>query len=113
MNSKHQPQRAAMAVGVLLALGQPSTVLAQTTDEPPTSNVVSELPTVIVTESSPASSTATLSRLPLMPREIPQFTNIISRELLDQQNIHTMEDAMRQAPGVVVQQIRDQSLSAS
>jgi len=103
MNIKHQPLRAAMVLGVLLVLGPLSTARAQTVDEAPAASAVSELPRVVVSESSPESSATTLSKLPLTPREIPQSVNIISRELMDQQNIRTMEEAMLQTPGVVVQ----------
>jgi len=106
MHIRNYSFRTTLCLGMLMAINPLSKVTAQTvveSNDAPASAAVSELPAILVTESAAESLGTTLSKLPLTPREIPQSVNVISREVLNQQNVRTMEDAMMQTPGVVVQ----------
>jgi len=106
MNIQNYSFRTTLCLGMLMVINPLFKVAAQTiaeSNDAPASATIAELPTILVNESAAELSGTTLSKLPLTLREIPQSVNFISREVLDQQNVHTMEDAMMQTPGVVVQ----------
>lgn len=69
------------------------------------------LPTVSVNgRSTPAAdagsyatrSTGAGTRMPLSPRETPQSLSVINRQQMDEQNLDTLNEVMRQTPGIVV-----------
>ncbi|WP_431262121.1 TonB-dependent siderophore receptor [Roseateles chitinivorans] len=71
----------------------------------------SALPTVSVsgrsaptegTGSYTARSTGAGTRMPLSPRETPQSLTVIGRQQMDEQNLDTLNEVMRQTPGIVV-----------
>jgi len=105
MNTRHRPWPPAACLGLLLAAAVPPAGAAQPVPAAAASpEPVAELPAVTVTGTTDASApAATVTRLPLAPREIPQSVTAIGREQLDQQAAATLDDAMQQAPGVVVQ----------
>ncbi|KAA0588943.1 outer membrane receptor for ferric coprogen and ferric-rhodotorulic acid [Azospirillum lipoferum] len=45
------------------------------------------------------------SKLPLAPREVPQTVTTVPRERIEEQKLITLEDAMKQTPGVTVEPI--------
>ncbi|PWC35918.1 TonB-dependent siderophore receptor [Azospirillum sp. TSO35-2] len=45
------------------------------------------------------------SKLPLAPREVPQTVTTVPRERIEEQKLITLEDALRQTPGVTVEPI--------
>lgn len=45
----------------------------------------------------------TATRLPLSMRETPQAVTVVTRQRMDDQNMVTLEDALKQTPGVTVQ----------
>ncbi|WP_353980199.1 TonB-dependent siderophore receptor [Salinicola endophyticus] len=65
-----------------------------------------KLQDVVVEGARPAGSEApgvtTLARMPLSPRELPQSASVIDRERLDEQNLSSLEETMKQATGVTV-----------
>lgn len=71
----------------------------------------SALPTVSVSGRSAPSegtgsytvrSTGAGTRMPLSPRETPQSLTVIGRQQMDEQNLDTLNEVMRQTPGIVV-----------
>lgn len=104
MKIKDWPRYSAACLGAFIIISPFSRTIAQPADQGnATSTAVSLLPAITVTESSDIPSATTLSKMSLTQREIPQSVNVISRELMDQQNTSTLEESMQQAPGVVVQ----------
>ncbi|UXH76219.1 TonB-dependent siderophore receptor [Roseateles amylovorans] len=47
-------------------------------------------------------STGAGTRMPLSPRETPQSLSVIGRQQMDEQNLDTLNEVMRQTPGIVV-----------
>jgi catecholate siderophore receptor len=91
--------QAAMMAG--LAMTFPGVALAQTT-APVTTGTVT-LPTVDVQGAAPANTLqrqAPVSRLPGTVQDTPQVINVIPREVLEQQNVTTLEQALRNVPGI-------------
>lgn len=69
------------------------------------------LPTVSVSGRSATSegtgsytvrSTGAGTRMPLSPRETPQSLTVVGRQQMDEQNLDTLNEVMRQTPGIVV-----------
>lgn len=94
------------------ALLLPAVALAQTAVQngmQSTGNASSEtmtLPTIDVSadrqrDANPPTTVG--SKLPLAPREVPQTVTTVPRERIEEQKLITLDDAMRQTPGVVVE----------
>jgi catecholate siderophore receptor len=84
------------------ALGLPTAVLAQTAAPTAMPETVI-LPTIDVQGTAPANTLqrqAPVGRLPGMIQDTPQVINVIPRELLEQQNVTTLEQALRNVPGI-------------
>lgn len=95
---KPSPSHAAWMAG--LAMGLPGAALAQGAAAPEGSLV---LPTVDVQGSAPANTlqrSAPVGRLPGSVQDTPQVINVIPREVLEQQNVTTLEQALRNVPGI-------------
>ena len=56
-----------------------------------------------VNDANPA--TAVGSKLPLAPRETPQTVTSVTRQRIEEQKLLTLDDALRQTPGVTVEPI--------
>ncbi|MFC4168668.1 TonB-dependent receptor [Teichococcus aestuarii] len=83
-----------------LAMGLPGAALAQGAAAPEGGLV---LPTVDVQGTAPANTlqrAAPVSRLPGSVQDTPQVINVIPREVLEQQNVTTLEQALRNVPGI-------------
>ncbi|TBV10747.1 TonB-dependent siderophore receptor [Stutzerimonas kirkiae] len=95
----------ALGLGVLFGLSAP---LLANEDNPEATST--ELKTITVWGQAPtedtdayvAKKTTIASKLPLAPKEIPQSVSVITRQRIEDQNLNTLEDALRQAPGVTV-----------
>ena len=48
-------------------------------------------------------SVATVGKMPLALREIPQSVSVTTRERIDQQNLFSLDEVMQQSAGVTVQ----------
>jgi catecholate siderophore receptor len=93
--------RAAMMAGVAMTL--PGGASAQGTGTTPAGAVV--LPTIDVQGAAPANTLqrgTSISRLPGSVQDTPQTINVIPREVLEQQNVTTLEEALRNVPGITV-----------
>lgn len=95
------------APGAVLALAAPGTARATDsgTADPAT---VMTLPAVAVEGAAPtaADTPTTLgAKLPLPPREVPQTVSAVSRQRIEEQKLTTVDDALRQTPGVTVEPI--------
>lgn len=117
MKNTRNPGRTGLVAGTsAIALGigllAPWHALAQTTSESTdeTGVVVLDEVTVIVgagaTEDSNSysTSTASIARGADSLREVPQTVTVMTHQTLQDQNLTTMSDAMRKAPGIVVTQ---------
>jgi catecholate siderophore receptor len=63
------------------------------------------LPTIDVQGMAPANTlrrAAPVNRLPGTVQDTPQTINVIPREVLEQQNVTTLEDALRNVPGITL-----------
>ena len=105
-----------LSVSLVLALAAPATVWAQSADAPPTTAAAqdsSALPSVSVraarvrdasTEGSGyAARSATVGKEARALRELPNSVTVVTRKELDDRNIHTIEDALKNVTGVTVQ----------
>lgn len=61
------------------------------------------LPAVTVSGEGVAESAATLGKLPLTLREIPQSVTVIGQERMREQNLQSLDDVMQHATGITVQ----------
>jgi len=61
------------------------------------------LPAVTVSGEGVAPRTATLGRMPLAVREIPQSVSVIGQERLREQNLRSLDEVMQHATGITVQ----------
>ncbi len=87
------------------ALLLPAIALAQ--DAAKTDGTIA-LPTIDVSgergrDANPATTIG--SKLPVAPREVPQTVTTVPRERIEEQKLLTLEDALRQTPGVTVELI--------
>jgi catecholate siderophore receptor len=83
-----------------LALGLPGAALAQGSAAP---GGATPLPAVDVQGSAPANTLqrqAPVGRLPGTVQDTPQTINVVPREILEQQNVTTLEQALRNVPGI-------------
>lgn len=97
--SKGSASQAALMAGI--AIGLPGAALAQGSQEAAGDTVA--LPPVDVRAAAPANALqrpAPVSRLPGSVQDTPQTINTISREVLEQQNVTTLEQALRNVPGI-------------
>lgn len=103
---------AALLVPALLPALLPANVLAQSAGQPAGTGAAATdsltLPTISVgaerqRDANPPTSVG--SKLPLAPREVPQTIIAVPRERIEEQKLITLEDAMRQTPGVTVEPI--------
>lgn len=91
------------------ALLLPSVVMAQTTGTTDATKTESlSLPTISVggerqRDANPPTTVG--SKLPLAPREVPQTITTVPRERIEEQKLVTLDDALRQTPGVTVEPI--------
>lgn len=93
--------QAAMMAGAAMAV--PGGAMAQGTAATATAPLV--LPTVEVQADAPANTlrrAAPVNRLPGTVQDTPQTITVIPREVLEQQNVTTLEEALRNVPGVTV-----------
>ncbi|MFC7551564.1 TonB-dependent receptor plug domain-containing protein [Pseudoroseomonas wenyumeiae] len=91
--------QAAMMAGVAMAL--PGTAEAQAVA--PEGTIV--LPNIDVQANSPANTLkrgTSVNRLPGTVQDTPQTINVVPREVLEQQNVTTLEEALRNVPGITV-----------
>lgn len=61
------------------------------------------LPAVTVSGEGVAQDTATLGKLPLTLREIPQSVTVIGQERMREQNLQSLDEVMQHATGITVQ----------
>lgn len=97
--SKNTASHAALMAGI--AMGLPGAALAQ--DGSTASGEALTLPTVDVQGTAPANTlrrAAPVGRLPGSVQDTPQTINVIPREVLEQQNVTTLEQALRNVPGI-------------
>ncbi|SDH66216.1 outer-membrane receptor for ferric coprogen and ferric-rhodotorulic acid [Pseudomonas flavescens] len=95
-------------IGFGLLAGLSGPLLAQSLEDEDTAPT--SLPTLTVwgqgqsedTDAYAAQRTTVASKLPVAPREIPQSVSVITRQRIEDQNLNTLEDALRQTPGVTV-----------
>lgn len=96
--TRHAP----LCLGLLLALSPLAMAVADARKDGET-----ELPDMVIsgegTSASQPPGVTTLGKMPLKPREIPQSASVIDRERLEQQNLFSLDEAMQQATGVIVQ----------
>ncbi len=93
--------QAAMMAGIAMTF--PTAASAQTTGATSGESIV--LPTVDVQAQAPANTlrrAAPVNRMPGTVQDTPQTINVIPREVLEQQNVTTLEEALRNVPGVTV-----------
>lgn len=91
--------QAAMMAGVAMAL--PGTAEAQTAA--PEGTIV--LPNIDVQANAPANTLKrgnAINRLPGTVQDTPQTINVVPREVLEQQNVTTLEEALRNVPGITM-----------
>ncbi|MDJ0389351.1 TonB-dependent siderophore receptor [Roseomonas sp. E05] len=87
-----------------LALGFPGAALAQGSNAPQAGDALL-LPPVDVEATQPPNTlqrAAPVNRLPGSVQETPQTINVIPREVLEQQNVTTLEQALRNVPGITM-----------
>lgn len=87
-----------------LAIGLPGAALAQGTNAPALGEALL-LPPVDVQAAQPANTlqrAAPVGRLPGSVQDTPQTINVIPREVLEQQNVTTLEQALRNVPGITM-----------
>ncbi len=88
----------------LIALSLPVAALAQTASTPDALTLPAiDVNAKPVNDANPA--TAVGSKLPLAPREVPQTVTSVTRQRIEEQKLLTLEDALRQTPGVTVEPI--------
>ena len=93
--------QAAMMAGIAMTL--PAAASAQGVGT--TSADTITLPTVDVQAEAPANTLqrrAPVNRIPGTVQDTPQTINVIPREVLEQQNVTTLEEALRNVPGITV-----------
>jgi catecholate siderophore receptor len=89
-----------MMAGVMALPGGAS---AQNAAQVPEGTVV--LPTVDVQANAPANTlrrATPVNRLPGTVQDTPQTINVVPREVLEQQNVTTLEEALRNVPGITL-----------
>ncbi|MEO4048133.1 TonB-dependent siderophore receptor [Pseudomonas sp. CAU 1711] len=59
----------------------------------------------VVGEEAQEEQVAVASKVPVKLREIPQTVNVVGQERIEEQNLYTLEQAMKQVGGVTVQRI--------
>jgi len=87
-----------------LAIGLPGAAMAQGTNAPALGDALL-LPPVDVQATQPANtllSPAPVGRLPGTVQDTPQTIVVIPREVLEQQNVTTLEQALRNVPGITM-----------
>ena len=87
-----------------LALSFPGAALAQGSNAPMAGDALL-LPPVDVEATQPPNTlqrAAPISRLPGSVQDTPQTINVIPREVLEQQNVTTLEQALRNVPGITM-----------
>ncbi|RJF84960.1 TonB-dependent siderophore receptor [Azospirillum cavernae] len=88
----------------LIGLLLPVAALAQTASTPDALTLPAiDVNAKPVNDANPA--TAVGSKLPLAPREVPQTVTSVTRQRIEEQKLLTLEDALRQTPGVTVEPI--------
>ncbi|RCM46408.1 Fe(3+)-pyochelin receptor FptA [Pseudomonas aeruginosa] len=96
--NRHTP----LCLGLLLALSPLAAAVADARKDGET-----ELPDMVISGESTSATqppgVTTLGKVPLKPRELPQSASVIDHERLEQQNLFSLDEAMRQATGVTVQ----------
>ncbi|MGG2587636.1 Fe(3+)-pyochelin receptor FptA [Pseudomonas aeruginosa] len=96
--NRHTP----LCLGLLLALSPLAAAVADARKDGET-----ELPDMVISGESTSATqppgVATLGKVPLKPRELPQSASVIDHERLEQQNLFSLDEAMQQATGVTVQ----------
>lgn len=98
---------AGASLGALAATGLNQPALAQdaTTPQPVRGDVI-QLDTVVLTatEGSPNVNDAStgIARLPASVRETPKVVNVVPAEVIEQQNATTLEEALRNVPGITL-----------
>lgn len=107
-----------LALSLVLALGAPMVALAQATATPTPSASASEpdagaLPSVSVRaarvrnasteDSGYVARSATVGKETRSLRELPNSITVITRQELDDRNVHTIEDALKNVTGVTIQ----------
>ncbi|MBV0892609.1 TonB-dependent receptor [Paracoccus sp. Z118] len=98
---------AGASLGALAATGLSHPALAQDAPSPqPVLGDVVQLDTVVLTasgESSNVNDAGTgIARLPASVRETPQVVNVVPAEVIEQQNATTLEEALRNVPGITL-----------
>jgi catecholate siderophore receptor len=106
MTSQSGPRGASShaVVAAGLAAGLPGLALAQG-GAPAAGSGVVLLPQVDVEAAEPANTlrrAVPISRLPGTVQDTPQTVNVIPREVLEQQNVTTLEQALRNVPGITM-----------
>ncbi|MCQ4158350.1 TonB-dependent siderophore receptor [Roseomonas sp. GC11] len=103
MNRQSGKQAAGQAAWVAgLALGLPGAALAQGAATPAANDAVS-LPSVDVQGAAPANTLqreVPIGRLPGTVQDTPQLINVVPREVMEQQNVTTLDQALRNVPGI-------------
>jgi len=87
-----------------LAMGFPGATLAQGSNAPLPGDAL-VLPAVDVEAAQPANTlrrSAPISRLPGSVQDTPQTINVIPREVLEEQNVTTLDQALRNVPGITM-----------
>ncbi|PHK96429.1 TonB-dependent siderophore receptor [Pseudoroseomonas rhizosphaerae] len=100
LQSGHKASTSHAAWMASLAMGLPGAALAQGAAAPDGGVT---LPTVDVQGTAPANTlqrAAPVGRLPGAVQDTPQTINVIPREVLEQQNVTTLEQALRNVPGI-------------
>jgi catecholate siderophore receptor len=99
----------AITAGLAVALSavaqaQPATTAQGSSTQGPSAQAPAlELPVVDVTGAEPANTLRRgtgVSRLPGTVQETPQTINVVPREVLEQQNVTTLDQALRNVPGI-------------
>lgn len=98
---------AGASLGALAATGLTQPALAQdAADAPPARGGAVQLDTVVLTASD-ASANANdagtgIARLPASVREMPKVVNVVPAEIIEQQAATTLEEALRNVPGITL-----------
>ncbi|WP_149537019.1 TonB-dependent receptor [Siccirubricoccus phaeus] len=93
--------QAALTVGLALAIA--STAKAQTPAAPAPEAPTVRLPQLEIEGQEPPNTlrrSTGVSRLPGTVQDTPQTMNVVPRELLEQQNVVTLDQALRNVPGI-------------
>lgn len=118
MNTQYRPPFCLhpLTVSMLLTLAVPGMAVAQSTDTPATSSATQEggsLPSISVRadrvrnasteDSGYVARSATVGKEARSLRELPNSVTVVTRQELDDRNVHTIEDALKNVTGVTVQ----------